>query len=370
MYRFLRALTPDDIEAIAAYAFMEMLEGGFTAVAEFHYLHHDTDGEPFATLAEMSTRIIAAAAETGIGLTLLPSLYGYGGFGAAPPTEGQRRFLNDPDRFLKLVAGALEAASCLPDAVVGIAPHSLRSVTPETLSLVLNVHKEGPIHIHAAEQVREVEDCVKWSGRRPVAWLLDNAKIDARWCLVHATHMTAEESRGLAQSGAVAGLCPLTEANLGDGIFNAPTYMRAQGRFGVGSDSNIEITASGELKQLEYNQRLATLTRNVCSRAEGESTGVRLYNEALAGGERALGRRIGSLASGYRADIVVLDPAHPDLAAMTDGCWIDAYIFVAGKKAVDRVFVGGDNLVERGRHRARDRMQMRYISVLRRLARS
>ncbi len=370
MYRFLRTLTPDDIEAIAAYAFMEMLEGGFTAVAEFHYLHHDTDGQPFAALAEMSTRIIAAAAETGIGLTLLPSLYGYGGFGAAPATEGQRRFLNDPDRFLKLVGVARGAASCLPDAVVGIAPHSLRAVTPETLSVVLDVHEEGPIHMHAAEQVREVEECVKWSDRRPVEWLLDNAKIDARWCLVHATHMTAEESRGLAQSGAVAGLCPLTEANLGDGIFDAPTYMRAQGRFGIGSDSNIEITALGELKQLEYNQRLATLTRNVCSSAEGESTGVRLYNEALAGGERALGRRIGSLASGYRADIVVLDPAHPDLAAMTGERWIDAYIFVTGKKAVDRVFVGGDNLVERGRHRARDRMQVRYISVLRRLARS
>ena len=209
MYRFLGALTPDDVETIAAYAFMEMLEGGFTSVAEFHYLHHDRDGRPFAALGEMAARIAAAAAETGIGLTLLPSFYAYGGFGAAPAHAGQRRFLNDPDRFLRLVEEARHAVSALPDAVVGMAPHSLRAVTPETLRAVLDAHTSGPVHIHAAEQVREVEDCVTWSGERPVAWLLSHAAVDDRWCLIHATHMSADESRRLAASGAVAGTLSL-----------------------------------------------------------------------------------------------------------------------------------------------------------------
>ena len=370
MYRFLGALTPDDVEAIAAYAFMEMLEGGFTSVAEFHYLHHDRDGRPFAALGEMAARIAAAAAETGIGLTLLPSFYAYGGFGAAPAHAGQRRFLNDPDRFLRLVEEARHAIAALPDAVVGMAPHSLRAVTPATLRAVLDGHTSGPVHIHAAEQVREVEDCVAWSGERPVAWLLSHAAVDDRWCLIHATHMSADESRRLAASGAVAGLCPLTEANLGDGIFDAPTYVAARGRFGIGTDSNIEITAPGELKQLEYHQRLATLSRNVLSRTEGESTGVRLYVDALSGGAQALGRRIGCLAKGFRADLVVLDAGHPDLVAVTGDRWIDAYTFVTGRSAIASVLVGGERVVERGRHRARSSLQQRYTSVLKRLAQS
>ena len=370
MYRFLGALTPDDVETIAAYAFIEMLEGGFTSVAEFHYLHHDRDGRPFAALGEMAARIAAAAAETGIGLTLLPSFYAYGGFGAAPADAGQRRFLNDPDRFLRLVEEARHAVAALPDAVVGVAPHSLRAVTPETLRAVLEARTSGPVHIHAAEQVREVEDCVAWSGERPVAWLLSHAAVDERWCLIHATHMSADESRRLAESGAVAGLCPLTEANLGDGIFDAPTYVAARGRFGIGSDSNIEITAPGELKQLEYHQRLATLSRNVLSRTEAESTGVRVYLDASSGGAQALGRRIGCLGSGFRADVVVLDAGHPDLVTVTGDRWIDAYTFVTGKRAIASVLVGGERVVERGRHRARSSIQQRYTSVLKRLSQS
>jgi formimidoylglutamate deiminase len=368
MYRFLGSLTADDVEAITSFAFMQMLEGGFTAVAEFHYLHHDRDGRPFTDVAELSARIAAAAAETGISLTLLPSFYAYGGFGGIPAAEGQRRFINDPDRFNKLVEGARKAVSGLPDAVVGIAPHSLRAVTPETLRAVVTAHSEGPIHIHAAEQVREVQDCVAWSGQRPVEWLLAHAAVDRRWCLIHATHMTVKENRALAKSGAVAGLCPLTEASLGDGIFDAQTFLTAQGRFGAGSDSNIEITAPGELKQLEYSQRLAKLARNVFARREGESTGARLYQDALAGGRQALGRRTGSIAQGFRADIVVLDVTHPDLVAGAGDRWLDSYIFVTGKSAIDSVFVGGERLVERGRHRARDRIQRCYVSTLSRLS--
>ena len=318
----------------------------------------------------MASRIAAAAAETGIGLTLLPCFYAYGGFGGAPPNAGQRRFLNDPGRFSRLVEEARRAVASLPDAVVGIAPHSLRAVTPDTLRAVLDAHASGPVHIHAAEQVREVEDCMAWSGERPVAWLLSQAAVDERWCFIHATHMTADESRRLGESGAVAGLCPLTEANLGDGNFDAPTYVAAGGRFGVGTDSNVEITAPGELKQLEYSQRLATLSRNVLSRREGESTGVRLYLDALSGGAQALGRRVGRLAKGFRADIVVLNGSHPDLVAVTGDRWIDAYTFVTGRAAIASVLVGGEVVVEGGRHRARLAIQQRYASVLKRLAQS
>ena len=368
MYRFVDRLAPEDIEAIAGYAFMEMLEAGFTAVGEFHYLHHDRDGRPYDDLAEMSARIAAAAAATGIGLTLLPSFYAYGGFAGAPPSEAQRRFLNDPDRFLKLREGARRAVGCLPDAVVGVAPHSLRAVTPETLRAVVAAAADGPVHIHAAEQMREVEECLAWSGKRPVEWLLANASVDQRWCLIHATHMTGEEIGALAASKAVAGICPLTEANLGDGVFNVPAFLDARGRFGVGSDSNVEITAPGELKQLEYSQRLALRARNVVPREPGESTGARLYRGALAGGCQALGRRIGALAEGLRADFVVLDAAHPDLAAGTGDRWLDSYIFVIGRSAVDSVFVGGERVVHDGRHRARDVLTQRYRSTLAGLA--
>ena len=270
MYRFLAALTPEDVEAIAAFAYMEMLEAGFTSVGEFHYLHHDPNGRPYADLGEMAGRIAAAATETGIGLTFLPSLYISGGFGGAPPTKGQRRFLNNPDRFLDLVARTRDIAAGLPDARVGIAPHSLRAVPPDALRRAVEAFPEGPVHIHAAEQVKEVEDCVAAKGARPVEWLLDHAGVDARWCLVHATHMTPGETDALARSGAVAGLCPLTEASLGDGIFNGVDYLVAGGRFGIGTDSNIQIDAAGELRQLEYGQRLAHLGRNMMATLEGE----------------------------------------------------------------------------------------------------
>lgn len=368
MYRFLERLTPEDVEAIAAFAYMQMLEAGFTAVAEFHYLHHDPVGRPYADLAEMSGRIASAAAESGIGLTLLPSLYAHSTFGGAPPLPEQRRFLNDRERFLRLVEGAEKAVAMVPDAALGIAPHSLRAVTPDLLREVIAAAPPGPIHIHAAEQLKEVEDCVAWSGRRPVEWLLDEMSLDRRWCVVHATHMTEAETRGLAASGAVAGLCPLTEANLGDGIFDAVRFLTAGGAFGIGTDSNIEITASGELKQLEYAQRLKWRARNVLALKEGASTGRRLYEIALRGGSQASGRRIGGLSVGNRADIVVLEGTHPDLASIGGDRWLDAYLFVAGRSAVKTIIVGGRAVVEQGRHRARDRITARYAAALTRIA--
>jgi formiminoglutamate deiminase len=367
MYRFLGSLTPDDVEAVAAFAMMEMLEGGFTALAEFHYLHHDAQGRPYGDIAELSGRIAAAAQETGMGLTLLPVFYAQGGFGGAAPAEGQRRFINDVGNYARLLEGARRAVAGLDDAVVGIAPHSLRAVRPETLGEVVAMAGEGPIHIHIAEQVKEVEDCLAWSGQRPVAWLLDHAPVDRRWCLIHATHLDPQEVKGIAMSGAVAGLCPITEANLGDGIFEGVDYLSAGGRFGVGSDSNVEISAPGELKQFEYSQRLKHRARNVLAEREGQSTGRSLYEKALAGGAQALGRRIGAIAEGHRADLVVLNGEHADLAAVSGDRWLDAYVFVAGKAAIDTVFVAGKPVVRSGRHMNCDAIRTRYAQAMARI---
>jgi formiminoglutamate deiminase len=366
MYRFLGQLTPDDAEAIAAFAYMQMLETGFTAVGEFHYLHHDIDGQPYADLGEMAARIAAAASETGIGLTLLPTLYIYGGFGGAAPNEGQKRFLNGPERYAALLARSREIVRALSDARLGIAPHSLRAVTPDALRYVTETYRNNPIHIHAAEQTKEVEGSIAALGAPPVAWLLDNADVDARWCLIHATHMTESETRNLAKSGAVAGLCPLTEASLGDGIFNGVDYLANNGRFGVGTDSNIQIGAADELRLLEYAQRLKHRTRNVVAH-EGESTGTQLYAQALAGGAQALGRAIGAIEAGRRADFVLLDPAHPDLSGSVATA-LDAYVFVAGAALIKTVIVGGETVVTEGRHKLRDRIAARYRKTIERLS--
>jgi len=365
MYRFLGKLTPDDAEAIAAFAYMQMLETGFTAVGEFHYLHHDVDGRPYADVGEMAARIAAAAHQTGIGLTLLPALYIYGGFGGAVPNDGQKRFLNDPERYTALLARSREIIKPLSDAKIGIAPHSLRAVTPEALRNAVAAHRDGPIHIHAAEQTREVADCIAALKATPVAWLLDNAGVDQRWCLVHATHMTEDETRRLAASGAVAGLCPLTEASLGDGIFNGVEFFAGGGRFGVGTDSNIQIGAAAELRMLEYSQRLRRHTRNVFAH-EGESTGARIYAETCRGGAQALGRSIGAIEVGNRADIVMLDAGLPDVTGA--GSALDAYVFVAGEALVKSAMVGGEMVVADAKHKHHDAIAARYRKTMQKLS--
>ena len=367
MYRFLDRLTPDDVEAIAAFAYMEMLERGFTAVGEFHYLHHDRDGAPFADIGEMAARIASASQMAGIGLTLLPVFYAYGGFGGAAPGAGQQRFLNAPDRFAKLLSRSSEIVSSLPRATIGIAPHSLRAVTPDMLHDIVAAAVRGPIHIHAAEQTKEVDDCVAWSGMRPIEWLLANMPVDKRWCIIHATHMMAEETARLAATGAVAGLCPLTESSLGDGIFNGTGWLEAGGKYGVGTDSNIDIDAAGELRQLEYSQRLAKRGRNLMTTTEGESSGRRLYSDALAGGAQALQQPMGALAPGMSADIVVLDGEHPDFAGRNGDLVLDTYIYVAGRGAVRDVYSGGERVVAEGRHRKRDELAKRYRATMLRL---
>jgi formiminoglutamate deiminase len=360
MYRFLDAMGPDDLVAIAALAYVEMLETGFTRVGEFHYLHHDPAGQPYADCAAMSAAIAEAAAQTGIALTLLPVFYAHGGFGGAAPTASQRRFINDLDQFAALRDAAGRALGALPDAVLGVAPHSLRAATPAQITALDALAGTAPIHIHIAEQTREVDDCLAWSGARPVAWLLDHAAVDARWCLVHATHMTDGETHALAHSGATAGLCPITEANLGDGLFPAREY---HGAWGIGSDSNVLIDASEELRLYEYGQRLIHRGRNMLAPGPGASTGAALFGRALAGGGAALGAPAG-IAVGHSADLVSLDAENPGLVGRSGDALLDGWIFAGGRGAVDCVWRHGVKVVSQGRHHARETIVRRYRAVL------
>jgi formimidoylglutamate deiminase len=367
MYRFALTMSPEDIEAVAAQLYVEMLEAGFGAVAEFHYLHHAPDGRPYANLAEMAARIVTASRETGIGLTLLPVFYAHATFGGMAPWPQQQRFLCDLDLFARLFEESGRLLDQARREGIGVAPHSLRAATPDELAMVVKLAPGGPIHIHAAEQVKEVEDCVAALRARPVRWLLDNAGVDARWVLIHATHMDEGETRDLARAQAVAGLCPITEANLGDGVFPAHAFVGAGGRFGVGSDSNVLIGVAAELRQLEYAQRLALRMRNVLALAGG-STGRRLYDGALAGGARALARDCGRLAPGAVADIVTLKADHPTLIGKTGDAILDAWIFSAGNAAVDCVWSAGRQLVSEGRHAAREGIAARYRATLTKLS--
>jgi len=366
MYRFLDRLGPEDVQAIAAQAMVEMLEGGFTALAEFHYLHHDKDGRPYAEIATMAGAIAAAAEETGIGLTLLPVLYRYGNFGGAAPAHGQRRFLNDRDAYLRLVEGSETAVAGLPDARVGVAPHSLRAVALDDLPWIASLRPEAPVHIHVAEQMREIEDSLAITGRRPVELLMQNAAVGERWCLIHATHLSEAERDAIALSGAVAGLCPITEANLGDGIFDGVAYRAAGGRIGVGSDSNIEIGAGGELRLLEYSQRLRDRRRALWAEP-GVPAGLGLWQDACRGGAQACGRAIGEIAVGRRADLVVLDAEHPAIIGKSGDFALDSAIFAAAALPVKTAMVGGKTVVGGGRHIDRARIAARYGAVIRRL---
>jgi formimidoylglutamate deiminase len=368
MYQFVERIDPEDLEAIASLAYAEMLESGFTQVGEFHYLHHDRGGVPFADPGELAGRLAAAASNTGIGLTLLPTLYAHGGFGGAEPNSRQRRFLNDRDRFASIVEASRKAVSQLRGGVVGVAPHSLRAVTPDELNWLINLGRGGVIHIHIAEQTKEVDDCVAWSGRRPVEWLLAHTELDKRWCLVHATHVNEAELRAVAACGAVVGLCPITEANLGDGVFPGPAYLAHGGRIGIGSDSNVLLDAAEEFRTLEYSQRLALRARNVLASAPGHSTGRALVNAALLGGSQVLESPSG-LAVGQWLDVISLNTDHPALVDRRDDHILDSWIFAGNRQLVDGVWRAGEKVVINGRHRNRDAIVARYRRALRNLLR-
>ena len=365
MYRFALAVTPDQLEAVAAQLYVEMLESGFTRVGEFHYLHHDHNGRPYDDIAEMAGRICAAAATTGIGMTLLPTFYAHSTFGGAPPILGQRRFINDLDSYGRLHEGCRRHAATLDNAIVGVAPHSLRAVTPTQLAAITALAPGKPLHIHAAEQTQEIADCIAWSGKRPVEWLLDNAGIDERWCIIHATHMTDSETQRLAASRAVAGVCPITEANLGDGIFSGRAYLAAGGHIGIGTDSNVLIGVADEIRQLEYSQRLHERARNVLSNGTG-STGQALFEAVRKGGARALGIDTTGIDAGAAADLVAIDLSHAVFAAAPSAQLLDAWIF-ASRGAIDRVWVGGRKLVDGGRHIHHDAVEARFGRVMKEL---
>lgn len=365
MYDFVSRVTPEQTEAIAAWLYVEMLKSGYTAVGEFHYLHHDVDGGHYADIAEMSERVIAAARDTGIAITHLPVVYANGGFGGQPPGGAQRRFVNDDDSLARLLQTLFGRHRDTPGVRIGIAPHSLRAVTPELLGealSLLHAHDAGaPVHLHIAEQIREVEDCIAWCGRRPVRWLLDEIGMDARWCLVHATHLDESETRDLASSGAIAGICPTTEANLGDGLFPALAYLQADGRFGIGSDSHVSVSPVEELRLFEYGQRLAHRRRALlCVDDHNAHVGAGLWLAAAAGGAQALGRAAGAIAPGLHADMLVLDPQTPALYAKSGELLLDALVFAGNENPVRDVMVGGQWCVRARRHPREETLLARF----------
>ena len=374
MYRFAARLTPDDLEAIGTQLYIELAKGGFTSVCEFHYVHDDPDGRPYANRTEMAERLLRAAASAGIGMTMLPVLYQTANFGGVPPHAGQRRFVTTVDELLRIVQALRGASSGDGNVRVGIAPHSLRAVPPAALAEALRgldaIDGAAPIHIHIAEQTKEVDDCVAWSGQRPVEWLLANHAVSSRWCLVHATHLTDAETAALASSGAVAGLCPTTEANLGDGFFPLPAFLGHGGAFGVGSDSNVSTSAIEELRWLEYGQRLLHRHRSVAASATTPSPGLTLYQGAVAGGASASGRPLNGLAPGQRADFLVVDPDTPFLCAHGPDELLDAIVFGGSENPVRDVYVGGARVIANGRHADETAVLAAYRATAERLAAS
>jgi formimidoylglutamate deiminase len=365
MYTFVAELTPEHIEAITALAYLEMLEGGIARVAEFHYLHHARDGAQYANIAEHAERIAAAADEVGMGLTLLPVFYAHGGIGGLPPQPTQVRFVSSLDDYRRVLEASEHAVAKIRFGALGIAAHSLRAVTPEQLAEVAHYAGNCPIHIHVAEQMAEVADWLSFSGQRPVDWLLHHANVDARWCLVHATHVTAEEVAAVARSGATVGLCPITEANLGDGIFPAKDFLAHGGRFGIGTDSNVRIDVAEELRILEYGQRLMLRERNVLHDGVN-STGRSLYAKVARDGAAAVGQKNGELTQGALADIVSLSRDHVTMLDRSGDALLDSWIFGA-PQVIDCVWSAGRKVVSAGHHPLRERIAQRYAKVLRAL---
>lgn len=368
MYRLVGKISPDQLGIIARQLYIEMLKAGYTSVAEFHYVHHDTSGQPYADPAELALRISQAASSAGIGLTLLPVLYSYSGFGGQTPNEGQRRFINSTENYLKLQSRLQPILAQQPAQALGLCFHSLRAVTPQQISEVLAASdKQCPVHIHIAEQQKEVDDCLSWSGRRPLQWLYENTEVDQRWCLVHATHANPEEVTLMANSRAIAGLCLTTEANLGDGIFPAVDFLAQGGRMGIGSDSHVSLSVVEELRWLEYGQRLRDQRRNRLYGADQPMVGRTLYDAALDGGAQALGQPIGALEVGKRADWLVLDGNDPYLATASGDGILNRWLFAGGDRQVRDVLVNGQWVVRDGRHAGEEESNRAFTQVLREL---
>lgn len=369
MYRMVQRLTPEQVGVIARQLYIEMLKGGYTQVAEFHYLHNDISGKPYADRGEMTAHLSAAAGDAGIGLTLLPVLYSYAGFGGQPAQAGQQRFIQDVDSYLQQQAVIQRQINGNALQNLGLCFHSLRAVTPEQMYQVLKASAPTlPVHIHIAEQQKEVNDCLNWSGQRPISWLYDHLDINARWCLIHATHADAYEVTKMAHSGAVAGLCPTTEANLGDGIFPGVDYLAQEGRWGIGSDSHVSLNVVEELRWLEYGQRLRDQRRNRLIAQEKTRVGDVLYLQALSGGAQACGVPVGQLSVGYRADWLVLDNQDPYLAAATDNALLNRWLFAGHVGQIRDVYVGGVARVVDGVHPQQQAAASDFLQLLQQLS--
>jgi len=354
MYKFIEQLTADDAEVIATQLYIEMLKMGYTRVAEFHYLHHDIDGGNYPRLTAMAEAIFAAAQHSGIGLTLLPVLYRYSGFGPKAANSGQKRFINTVEQFNTLISDCFNIASKQKNSNVGIAPHSLRAVDKSSLiaavSHIRALDKQAPIHIHIAEQQKEVDDCLEHYGQRPVQWLLDNADLDKHWCLIHATHINEEERKGIIASEAIAGICPTTEANLGDGIFPTDEFLLEQGTFAIGSDSHISVNPIEELRWLEYAQRLSKQQRALLANTQQPSVGLNLWQRAALGGAQSTNSNTGELAIGKQADLLVLDASQLRLFAHDDTHLLDSVIFASQQSPVQDVMVFGQWVIRDRQH--------------------
>ncbi|UAN65201.1 formimidoylglutamate deiminase [Serratia sp. JSRIV006] len=365
MYRLVQRLTPEQVGVIARQLYIEMLKGGYTQVAEFHYLHHTPEGKAYADRGEMTGRLSEAALQAGIGMTLLPVLYSYAGFGAQPAQAGQRRFIQSAESYLEQQQVIARQLAGQPLQNQGLCFHSLRAVELGQMQQILAASDQAlPVHIHIAEQQKEVNDCLAWSGQRPVAWLYEHLPVDSRWCLVHATHLDREELEQLARSKAVAGLCPTTEANLGDGIFPGDSYLHHQGRWGIGSDSHVSLNVVEELRWFEYGQRLRDQRRNRLTTPEQPAVADVLYQQALRGGAQACGTAIGKLAVGYRADWLVLDGDDPYLASAPDASILNRWLFAGGKEQIRDVFVAGRQVIEQGRHALQQQSSAEFLQVL------
>lgn len=368
MYRLVGKISAPQVGVIARQLYIEMLKGGFTSVAEFHYVHQDTNGKPYADPAELALQVSQAATSAGIGLTLLPVLYSHSGFGGQAPNEGQHRFIHSTESYLDLQARLRPVIAAQAAQNLGLCFHSLRAVTPQQIGEVLAASdRQCPVHIHIAEQQKEVDDCLSWSGRRPLQWLYENVPVDQRWCLVHATHAEPDEVALMAQSGSVAGLCLTTEANLGDGIFPAVDYIAQGGRWGIGSDSHVSVSVVEELRWLEYGQRLRDQRRNRLYRSDQPMVGRTLFDAALSGGAQALGQSIGRLEVGQRADWVVLDGSDPYLATASGDAILNRWLFAGGDRQVRDVLVNGRWVVREGRHAAEEESSRAFAQVLKEL---
>lgn len=371
MYKFALKLTPEDIEAIAAQLYMEMLKAGYTALGEFHYLHHNLDGSPYERRAETSHAVIRAAQNSGIGITHIPVLYHFGGFGDQKPGDGQRRFINNVDGILEIIQDVQKTYADDPNISLGLSHHSLRAVNGDMMNEATkaahSISPDMPIHIHIAEQMKEVNDCIEHTGKRPVEYLYDTIEVDEKWCLVHATHLNDGEIQMITKSGAVAGLCPTTEGNLGDGIFPLGDYIAANGRFGIGSDSHISVSVSEELRLLEYGQRLTKRRRNIAHSDTDSHIGAYLYKHSAQGGAQALGKNSGAIAVGKRFDVVVLNHDHALLYGREGDFVLDSFIFAGNDALVKDVLIGGKTIIRNGEHAREDEITRNYKRTLDRI---